>query len=156
MAAFRALPADPRARLAGELDALQATLPQLPFAGAHDKRDIDQASGFQRLLNALVQVRASGEEDLLAPGDRSAGRAALALDISLARDALDRRDSAAFRASLKRIDGWLSRLYSNTTMLGQRRARLDALAAVTLRVDLPVAGSTLDELRALQRREGGQ
>ena len=153
LAALRALPDDARAQAAGELDALEALLPQLPSGGSHARKATDDASGFQRLLNALVQVRASGDEDLLAPAERSAGSAALALDISLARNALERRDAAAFRASLKRIDGWLRRLYSDTAALRQRRARLEKLAALPLKIELPVAGSTLSELRALQRRE---
>jgi len=153
LTAMRALPADARAQAAGELDALEALLPQLPSGGSRSNKSTEAGSGFQRLLDALVQVQESGDEDLLVPADRSAGSAALALDISLARNALERRDANSFRASLKRIDGWLRRLYSDTAALRQRRTRLDRLATLPLKIDLTVAGSTLSELRALQRRE---
>lgn len=153
LTALRALPADPRAQAAGELDTLEALLPQLPIASARSAGD-GRASGFQRLLDSLVQVQPSGEQDLLSPTDRSAGRAALALDLSLARQALERRDSASFRASVRRIEAWLRRLYANGPLLNDRRARLLKLSALPLKIELPVAGSTLAELRALQRREG--
>jgi uroporphyrin-3 C-methyltransferase len=153
LGALRALPADPRAQAAGELDALEALLPQLPAGNRRDTRGNPERSSAQRLLDALVQVRPSGEEDLLAPAERSAGSAALALDIALARLALERRDTAAFRGALRRIDGWLRRLHADTAPLRQRRARLEKLQALALKVELPVAGSTLSELRTLQRRE---
>lgn len=153
LSALRALPPDPRAQAAGELDALEALLPQLPSGARRVVAPAEPGSGFKRLLDALVQVQPSGEEDLLAPAERGAGHAALALDVALARSALEQRDAAAFRASLKRIDGWLRRLYSDTAALRQRRTRLEKLLSMPLKIELPVAGSTLSELRALQRRE---
>lgn len=154
LSALRAMPADPATQAAGELDALEAVLPQLAAAGpATPAGAMPPAggSGFDRLLHALVQVRPSGDQDLLTPADRSAGEAALALELALARTALERRDTAAFHASLRRLDGWLRRLYADGPLLRERRARLRALAAHPLAVALPVAGSTLEQLRALQR-----
>jgi uroporphyrin-3 C-methyltransferase len=154
LAAMRALPKDPRATVAGELDAFEASLPQLAANGPAQPHQHDAepaGSGLQRLLNALVQIRPSGEQDLLSPADRSAGEAALLLEIALARTALDRRDQPAFRLSLQRMDSWLRRLYADGPLLREWRAHLQKLATLPLTVDLPIAGSTLEQLRELQR-----
>lgn len=153
LAAMRALPRDPRMFAAGELDVLEAVLPQLAASGPAKPAEFaaPAGSGLQRLLDAVVQVRPSGEQDLLSPADRSAGEAALSLEIALARTALDRRDQSAFRLSLKRMDSWLRRLYADGPLLRERRARLQKLSALPLTFELAVAGSTLEQLRALQR-----
>lgn len=154
LAALRAMPKDPRAVAAGELDALEAVLPRISSAGPARSSDVPTATGgtgLSRLLDALVQVRPSGEQDLLSPADRSAGQAALSLEIALARTALDRHDQAAFRASLTRMDSWLRRLYADGPLLRERRERLKKLSAMPLTIELPVAGTTLAQLRSLQR-----
>lgn len=154
LAALRAMPKNPRAVAAGELDALEAVLPRISSAGparGNDAPASTNGSGLARLLDALVQVRPSGEQDLLSPADRSAGQAALSLEIALARTALDRDDQAAFRASLTRMDSWLRRLYADGPLLRERRERLKKLALLPLSIDLPVAGTTLAQLRTLQR-----
>jgi uroporphyrin-3 C-methyltransferase len=160
LAALRALPKDPKAVAAGELDALEALLPRLAAAGPAKPAGIAQpvgASGFERLLNALVQVRPSGEQDLVTPADRSTGEAGLALEIALARTALERRDGAALQASLARIDSWLRRLYADSPLLRERRERLKKLATQPLAMDLPVAGASLEQLHLLQRsRQAGR
>lgn len=158
LAALRALPADPRDQAAGELDALEATLPRLssrapgaPMAGGTGD------SRWQRILDAIVQVRPSSSQDLISPADRDTGEATLALELALARTALERRDEAAFRASLQRIDQWLQRLYADDALLRERRERLRALADQPLSPALPNAGAALQQLRDLRRgREGGR
>src|SRR5690606_37347926 len=103
LAALQALPADPRRQAAGVLDVLQATLPQLASRGPGESTLADpEASGWRRLLDAVVQVRPSGAHDLVSPGDRATGEAALGLELELARTALDRGDAAGFRAGLAR------------------------------------------------------
>lgn len=155
LAALRALPADPRDDAAGELDALEATLPRLssrapgapPVAG-------EGGSRWQHLLDAIVQVRPSSSQDLISPADRATGEATLALELALARTALERRDEAAFDASLQRIDQWLQRLYADDALLRERRERLRALADRTLAPALPDAGAALQQLRDLRRGRG--
>lgn len=152
LAALRALPDDPRDQAAGELDALEATLPRLssrapgtpPAAG-------DSGSRWQRLLDAIVQVRPSSSQDLISPADRATGEATLALELALARTALERRDDTAFRASLQRIDQWLQRLYADDALLRERRERLAALAKQPLAPALPDQGAALQQLRDLRR-----
>lgn len=155
LAALRALPGDPRDEAYGELEALEATLPRLssrspgapPVAGDGDSR-------WQRLLDAIVQVRPSSTQDLISPADRATGEATLALELALARTALERRDEAAFRASLQRIDQWLQRLYADDALLRERRERLRTLAAQPLSPALPDAGAALQQLRDLRRGRG--
>lgn len=154
LAALRAMPRDPTRVAAGELDVLEAMLPRLAATGpalpAHRAR-ASGGTGLQRLLDALVQVRPSGEQDLLTPTDRSAGEAGLALELALARTALERRDATGFKASLSRIDNWLRRLYADSPLLRERREHLKRLGTQPLGLDLPVAGSTLEQLQRLQR-----
>ena len=150
LSALRAMPPNPAALAAGELDALEAVLPSLASARAQAGTDTRPLrSGFQRLLDSLVQVRASGRQDLLLPADQQAGEAALSLEMALARTALTHADEAAFHASVQRIDRWLQRLYPDSPALRERRQRLQRLRTLTLAYKLPVAGSTLAQLRAL-------
>lgn len=153
LSALRALPVNPAARAAGELDALEAVLPRLASGGATGTPagDAQGDSGLERLLDSLVQVRRSGQQDLVAPSDRSAGEAALSLELALARTALARTDEAAFRASIGRIDGWLLRLFPDGPLLRERRRHLAQLKLLPLSFQLPVAGSTLQQLQVLQR-----
>lgn len=152
LATLRALPADPRALAAGELDALEAVLPRLASrAPGAPTTAGGQAPGWQRLVDAMVQVRPSSSQDLISPSDRATGEAALGLDLALVRTALDRRDEAAFRASLQRVDGWLQRLYADDAALRERRERLATLGTLALVPDLPMQGASLQQLRDLRR-----
>ena len=153
IAALKALPPAPRVSAEGELDALEAVLPRLAgqdALGAGRAADAPRGAGWQRLLDSLVQVRRSGDQDLLSPADRQAGGAALALEISLARSALANGDETGFRRALARLDGWLQRLYPDGPLLRERRARLARLRALELRYELPIAGAALKQLQALQ------
>ncbi len=136
---------------AGELDALEASLPQLSarIPGQTDNTAKPNRNGFQRLLDAMVQVRSEDEQSLLGSNDRTAAEAALALEIALARSALDKRDNANFQSSLRRIDTWLKRLYADGPVLQERRKKLSALAKQDIGLNIPTAGSTLQLLRAL-------
>ena len=151
LAALHALPANPAAQAAGELDALEAVLPKLD-AGAVVSADPGNDDGnIKRLIDSLVQVRRSGDQDLLSPADRETGKAALGLDLALARSALAQSDETAFRRSLVHVDNWLQRLYPDTPLLRERRARIKRLGSLALGYNLPIAGSTLQQLQDLQR-----
>ncbi|MGH8049289.1 MAG: uroporphyrinogen-III C-methyltransferase [Arenimonas sp.] len=136
---------------AGELDALEATLPQLAarLPGQTDAASKIGRNGFQRLLDAMVQVRSADEQSLLGANDRSAAEAALSLELALARSALNKRDNNNFQASIRRIDSWLKRLYADGPVLRERRAKLSALAKQDIRLNLPTAGSSLQLLRSM-------
>lgn len=151
LAAMRSLPPSPIARAAGELDALEAVLPKLEAGGAVGVASEGEDSGLRRLIDSLVQVRPSGDQDLLSPADRETGQAALGLELALARTALARADETGFRRSLAHLDSWLQRLYPDTPLLRERRQKLKAMGTLVLSYDLPVAGSTLQQLQDLQR-----
>lgn len=151
--ALRSTPLLARTVAANKLDDFEAALPALAAAGAGAAvSSAPGDSGLQRFLHAFVQVRSTGEQDLLVPEDRSTGEAALALELALARSALDRHDTASFRSSVLRLDHWLVRLYAPGPALSKQRARLLELRRLDL-FTLPLAtGSTLEELHSWQRR----
>ena len=152
LSALRALPADPRRVAAADLDALQASLGRFASrAPGAPKTGAGGGSHWQRLLDAIVQVRPSSAQDLISPSDRATGEAALGLELALARTALDRRDEATFRAGLERIDAWLERLYAENQTLREHRERLVVLATLSLTPDLPVQGAGLEQLRRLRQ-----
>lgn len=153
LAALRALPADPRTQAAAELDALEALMPRLASRAPGAPAAAGNRPGWQRLVDAVVQVRPSSSQDLISPSDRSTGEAALGLDLALARTALERRDETAFRASLVRVDEWLQRLYANDATLRERRQRLAELGALALVPNLPMQGASLQQLRDLRRNQ---
>lgn len=160
LTALRAMPKNPAAIAAGELDALEAVLPKLAMdttaGSAEAVATAPSGSGLQRLLDSLVQVRSTGAQDLLSPADQQAGAAALALELALARGALAKGDERAFRNSLARIDGWLLRLYADGPLLRERRQHLKTLRALPLSYELPIAGSTLQQLQDLRRSRQGR
>ena len=141
---------------AGELDALEAGLPQLSarLPGQTDTASKGNRNGFQRLLDAMVQVRSADEQSLLGASDRSAAEAALMLEIALARSALDKRDNTGFQASIRRIDSWLKRLYADGPLLRQHREKLALLAKQDIRLNVPTAGSSLQLLRSISLQRG--
>lgn len=152
LAALHSLPADPRLQAEQVLAALEAALPQLAApASAGAATAAVTRSGFQRLLDALIQIRPSGSQDLLAPSERATGEAALALELALARTAIEQRDDPRFRASLARIGHWLSRLYVDSPLLKEQHAQLERLASRPLTPQWPALGRTLEQLRELRR-----
>lgn len=136
---------------ASELDTLEAALPQLSarLPGQTDTSSKPNRNGFQRLLDAMVQVRSADEQSLLGANDRSAAEAALSLEIALARSALNKRDNTNFQASLRRIDSWLKRLYADGPVLHERRKKLASLSRQDIRLNVPTAGSSLQLLRSM-------
>lgn len=133
------------------LDALEAALPSLSarIPGQTDQASKARRSGFQRLLDAMVQVRSADEQSLLGANDRSAAEAALSLEIALARSALNKRDNAGFQSSVVRVDSWLKRLYADGPVLREQRAKLSTLARQDIRLNVPTAGSSLQLLRSM-------
>jgi uroporphyrin-III C-methyltransferase len=142
---------DKKPMAANELDALEAALPQLSARtpGQTDSASKPNRNGFQRLLDAMVQVRSADEQSLLGASDRSAAEAALALEIALARSALNKRDNNNFQASVRRMDGWLKRLYADGPVLRERRKKLSALAKQDIRLNVPTSGTSLQLLRSM-------
>ena len=146
--ALDALGAGPRAAAALALDRFSnalGSLPTRPPAAGSTGQPL-----WQRLISPLVQVRRTRDETVVAPDQRSAGEAALQIELGLARAALERHDTAAFRSALGRVEAWLLKLWPDSNALRQRRAELRALRGASLRPALPVLGSTLQQLRQLR------
>ena len=151
LAAFRAIETDPRAIARGELDALEDLLPQLPKANGSAPAAVSNEQGIKRLLNALVQIQPTGQQNLISPSERQAAQTALLLEITNARMALQLRQDSEFKRSINRIDRWLTRLYAQTPALKERRERLRASATAPLNIPVPLSGSSLLELQRLKQ-----
>ena len=148
-AALEALGPDPRLRaatlLAGLERGLQAPAPTL---AAGDP----QRPWYARLLDRVVTVQPTASAGLRAGTDREAAFAAAQVDIALARAAIERRDDIALGLALDRIGAWQRRLLAGSPMLAAQQRELATLRALALRHDSPLAGSSLQQLRALRGR----
>ena len=147
-AVLDALGNGPHAAIAAQLEGFTAALDKLPQRTPDT--DLAARPAWQRALAPLVEVRRTQGDTVIAPGERAAGEAALQIELALARAALERDDSTAFRASIVRIETWLARLWPDSPALCQRRAELKALRGVALRPAQPILGSTLQQLRLLR------
>ena len=148
-AALQALGPDPRiqanALLERIADGIDAGTPIRPAPSLH-------APWYQRLLGRFVHRQPTASAGLQQRPDRDAALAALQVEFSLARAAVERRDTAGFHNALTRIDGWLQRLLAGSPDLAQKRQLLTELKALPLRMESPFAGTTLQQLRALRGR----
>lgn len=146
-AALQALGADSRIRANALLeriaDGIDAGTPIRPAPSLH-------APWYQRLLGRFVHRQPTASAGLQQRPDRDAALAALQVEFSLARAAVERRDTAGFHNALTRIDGWLQRLLAGSVGLPQKRRLLAELQALPLRMESPLAGTSLQQLRALR------
>ena len=147
--ALDALGAGPQAEALQRLDALAAALPGLP---REPGADVDALSrpAWQRWLAPLVDVRPTRDTTLVAPDARAAADAALQIEISLARAALERGDDAAYRAALARIGAWLLRLWPDSPERRQVHAQVRTLRSTSAPARPTELGSTLQQLRTLR------
>ena len=146
-AAMEALGADPRARAYAMLDALMAGIEATPAA---EPRGDARAPWYQRLLERIVRAQPTASTGLDQRPDREAALAALQVEASLARAAIERRDEALLASTLARIDAGLQRLLAGSPSLARKRRLIGELHALPLRPESPLAGSTLQQLRALR------
>lgn len=145
-AALDALGMDPRMRANALLDVLTKELQDLPTATA--QLPDQQAPWYERLLDRIVRVQPTAAAGLRERADREAALASMQVELSLARAAIERRDAAGMTVALDRIDAWLQKL--QPSKLAEDRKRIGELKAITLQLDAPLAGSTLQQLRALR------
>ena len=146
-AALEALGADPRIHANALLERIAAgvdsAMPARPVPSLREP-------WYQRLVGRLVHRQPTASAGLAQRPDRDAALAALQVEFSLARAAVERRDIAGLRHALARIDGWLQRLLAGSPGLPQKRRQLAELKALPLRMESPLAGTTLQQLRALR------
>lgn len=145
-AALDVLGMDPRIRANALLDALAKNLQDMPTATTQ-ARD-QQAPWYERLVDRIVRVQPTAGAGLRERADREAALASMQVELSLARAAVERRDDAAMATALDRIDAWLQKL--QPSKLATDRKRISAIKAISLQVDAPLSGSTLQQLRALR------
>lgn len=147
--ALDALGADPRTTSLRELAAFAASL---PGEGATANGDDAHAPWWRRLLSRVVRVQPSNAAIAADPIDRRNARSALELELTLARAAAERRDTAAWHEALDRAGAWLRRLWPDSPQRKTLEARLAALRGMPLAASVPVLGSTLQQLQALRSR----
>ena len=148
-AALDALGPDPRVRAASLLARLERGLQApAPVLAAGDP----QRPWYARLLDRVVTVQPTASAGLRAGTDREAAFAAAQVDIALARAAIERRDDIALGLALDRIAAWQRRLLAGSSTLAAQQRELATLRALALRHDSPLAGSSLQQLRALRGR----
>jgi len=141
---------DPARTASSTLGAVERALPNLPTTAATESAA--SRTWWERIFSRLVDVRPSDRAQLRAGSDRAAGMEALAIEFTLARAALERRDANAWRDALGRADAWLPRLWPDSPPLRKQRATLQGLRAQSLAVSSPVLGSTLVQLRSMRAR----
>lgn len=148
--ALDALGIDPARAAAARLDVLAARLATLPPSTG--PATVGAGPWWRRLLGHLVDVQPSDRAHVLAPIERAAALDALQTELTLARAALERRDTAAWRAALERVQHWLPRLYAPSPRLRAEQAALAELRSHSLALPLPMLGSTLGQLRTMRAR----
>lgn len=133
------------AALASALDKLPDTAPALAS---------DHLDWWQKLLAPLVKVRPAGDEVLIARSERQAANDSLQLELSLARAAIERRDSAALEQAMERVDMWITRLWPDSPARRNQRQAVAQLRKLDLQPALPELGSTLQQLRSMREGAG--
>jgi len=147
-AAVDTLGVDPRSAALGKLEVFSATLEALPRTSHSDQRRA--LPWWRRAFSRVVDVRPTDRGVIVESVDRSIGLAALQIELTLARAALERRDVAGYRVALQRVDAWLTRLWPNSPQQRAHRTALRTLQALPLTLRLPALGSSLQQLRALR------
>lgn len=146
-AAMDALGADPRARANTLLDTLMSGLQAAPATAAASAARLPW---YERLLARVIRVQPTASAGLRQRPDREAALAALQVEASLARAAIERRDGVALATALTRIDAGLQRLLAGSPALARKQRSIAELKALPLRVESPLSGTTLQQLRALR------
>jgi uroporphyrin-3 C-methyltransferase len=145
-AALDVLGMDPRIRSNALLDALAKDLQDVPAVTT--QHSDQQASWYERLIDRIVRVQPTAGAGLRERADREAALASMQVELSLARAAIERRDNPGMATALDRIEAWLQKL--QPSKLAADRKRISELKALTLQIDAPLSGSTLQQLRALR------
>lgn len=138
----------PRASLGARLDQVATRLQALPADAPARPADPTPAPWWQRALAPLVQVRPAGGQQLLTGSERAASEAALQLELTLARAALERGDAAGFSRALNRVHAAAARLWPDSPGLREVQAELQAMRGAPLQPQEPVLEAALLQLRA--------
>lgn len=148
--ALDALGADPRVRAMALLAQVDSALAAGP--GDRDQASNPRAPWYERLLDRMVRAQPTAGAGVREAADREAAVAALQVELSLARAALERRDAAAYAIALARLEHGLRRVLAGSPALAPQLRAVAELRGLPLRAEAPLAGSTLQQLRALRGR----
>jgi uroporphyrin-3 C-methyltransferase len=147
--------------ISGEISALQASIPGLPFPGETPVEviveDQSDAGLWQKIKNAvkpLVKVRRRVDENAeLSIEDKDFLRQGLWLQLESARLSLMRKDAVSWEHSLVRANDSLQKRFdSNSRAVMEASASLEELGLIDLKQDLPDVSSAWRQLKLL--REG--
>jgi uroporphyrin-3 C-methyltransferase len=154
IAALSAAPRADRAALLARLDAVADALPTLPPRGAPSAEVpalpptaswLDHAAATLARFVRVRELPADGVPPVLA------GRAAVGVELAVAKSALVADDDAALRAAVARARGQLAAAFDGADAgVVRALAALDAVLATPVRGPLPEIGAALDELRNLR------
>jgi uroporphyrin-3 C-methyltransferase len=160
IAALSALPRVDRSALLSRLDAVGDALPRLPtrtaMAAGPAPELAPTAGWFERTAAALarfVRVRAIGDGTgtLVNPLDADAARAAVAIELSLAKAAILVGDEPALRSATERARRQLAATFAgDAPPVQQALTALDAVLATPTQPAWPDVGGALVELRNLR------
>jgi uroporphyrin-3 C-methyltransferase len=159
VAALSALPRVDRSALLGRLDAVADALPALPTRSvvAGPAPEVAPTAGwFERTAAALarfVRVRELGDGSgpLANPLDVDAARAAVAIELSLAKAAILVGDEPALRTAAERARRQLAATFAgDAPAVQQALTTLDAVLATPAQPAWPDVGGALQELRNLR------
>ncbi len=160
IAALAAVPQIERSALLLRLDAVADSLPTLPARSALiDARppELPPAAGWMdraaAALGQFVRVRevSTDATALIDPLNADAARAALAIELALAKAALVTGDESALRAAVERARRHLSGTFAvDQASVQQALTALDAVLASPAQAAWPDIGNSLKELRNLR------
>jgi uroporphyrin-3 C-methyltransferase len=154
IAALSAAPRADRAALLARLDAVADALPTLPARGAPSAEPpslpptaswLDHGAATLARFVRVRELPADGVPPVLA------GRAAVGVELAVAKSALVADDDAALRAAVARARGQLAAAFDGADPgVVRALASLDAVLATPARGPLPEIGAALGELRNLR------
>jgi uroporphyrin-3 C-methyltransferase len=153
LALLRGAPVAPRQRVLARLDTLLAGIDRLPARPSEIyAQEGGDASTLRSILARLVTVqRVDQGGATLSPARIAAQRAALDLDLGVARAAAERGDQDAFQAALLRAAAQLERAFDpDADAVQQAVGQLETLAKESLEARMPELGASQRELRALR------
>jgi uroporphyrin-III C-methyltransferase len=152
-------PLPDRGALADRLAQVSGLLPKLVARGAPqsgtevatraDAGLLDRAAG---VLSQYVRIREhdAAEPLLLSPLQAEAARAALSVELALAKAAVLDGDAARARAAIARAQQLLQSGFAEDAVRREARTTLEQVAAAPLDAQPPAIGKALDELRNLR------
>ncbi|MCU1039033.1 uroporphyrinogen-III C-methyltransferase [Stenotrophomonas maltophilia] len=145
--ALDALGSGPRVQSLQRLDAVARALQGLPSQITGTTGSSTAKPWWQATLAPFVDITPSRQNGPLTAAEQRNADDALQLELTLARAAIERGDSAGRNTALDRVEQWAQRRWPDSPALRAQRAELKALRELPLQASDAVLGSTLQQLR---------